>query len=608
MAITILATPDRVHPGYNPIYWFVDSTNKNLPGFRYIFEIKACSPATTVYRELKVAPRPGDGYGYADVSKIIQDYLTNALDLGNPNFIDADNNSIFEYEMAFGEEYIESYELYTAFNTGLTASGSIPANSTLIAGTNSMPFIVGDQVYVDIDSGYIDCRAGIEGYWTIVNSAPGVGLIVIDYNTFCVGSQNISSSFIRYADNRKVRVLGLSSSICSVAFNRAYSFQAFAGYTDANVICVNNTSEIITNAPIENFYIYDWQNLFWNFFDDQTDNVGMIVFETPNNDIFLLNTCALIAPTTIPYIKQINVAPNAGPYQYAGTGSLTDGDYYTVRAIDECGCGLPQSLDVIYNNGTASLTQSLWPNGLYDGGYYYIFFDNQGFYVLWYDSASTTYYLTDSLGATATTFAQSLVAPSNLPLVPLGSTTSGTWQVNSPWIDFETAICVPDLSVGNQTSETRKIYLNKRCPINETQLLFMDRSGSWSSFAFTLREKKSITSEKSNYRKEFGYLGQAQTPDRWTYNIDTAGEITYNVKTEKTLTLQTDWMSGEMSQYFQELITSPEVYLQSTDETNGRYMRVIVLNNSVEILKSKNGKLINYQIQVKFAVNENINI
>jgi hypothetical protein len=136
----------------------------------------------------------------------------------------------------------------------------------------------------------------------------------------------------------------------------------------------------------------------------------------------------------------------------------------------------------------------------------------------------------------------------------------------------------------------------------------MDRSGSWSSFAFSLREKKSITSEKSNYRKEFGYLDQASTPNKWTYNIDTAGEITYNVKTEKTLTLQTDWMTGEMSQYFQELITSPEVYLQSTDETSNKFMRVIVLNNSVEILRSKNGKLINYQIQVKFAVNENINI
>lgn len=606
MAITILATPDRVHPGYNPIYYYVDSTNKNLPGFRYIFEIKLCSFPFSTIRELKIAPRPGDGYGYADLSKIIQDYLTNALDIANNTYISADQNSAFEYQVDFGEEYIESYELYTAFNTGLTAAPGAPANSTLITGTTSMPFIVGDQVYVDIDSGYIDCRAGIDGFWTVTGAAPGFGLIVINYNTFCVGSQNITNSLIRYADNRKIRVTGLSSSTCGVAFNRAYSFLEFAQYSEDDIICVDNNSQILTNAPNDNFYIYPWQNLWWNFFDDITNNVGTILFENPDGTRFLLDTCAL---GVIPYIKQVDVSPNAAAVYYSGPGTfIGEGGSYTVTAVDNCICGFPQSLTIIFDAGAGTLVEDLIPNGTYDGFYFYIWFYLSVGYVLWYDSTSTAYVVTDGLGDLTNLFVQGNIAPGSPPYVPVGTTTGGDWIPQAPWTNFETKVCVPDLTVTNFRSQTKKIYIQDRCPINKTQIVFMDRAGSWSSFAFSLREKKIISSEKKNYRKEFGNLDQSLTPDKWTYKTTDAGEVTYAVTTEKTLTLQTDWMSGEMSQYFQELVTSPEVYLKSTDETANKYIRVIVLNNSMEIQRSKNKKLINYTIQVKFAVNENINI
>jgi hypothetical protein len=135
----------------------------------------------------------------------------------------------------------------------------------------------------------------------------------------------------------------------------------------------------------------------------------------------------------------------------------------------------------------------------------------------------------------------------------------------------------------------------------------MDRAGSWSSFAFTLREKRNITSEKKNYRKEFGYLDQNPSPNVWTYDLTDAGEVTYNVTTEKTYTLTTDWMNDGMSVYFEELITSPETYLKS-DETGGSFLRCIVLTNQVETQRSKNTKLINKTINIKLAVNENINI
>ena len=39
MATTIIAQPPVMMPAYNPIKYIIDNTNKNEPGFRYIFSI-----------------------------------------------------------------------------------------------------------------------------------------------------------------------------------------------------------------------------------------------------------------------------------------------------------------------------------------------------------------------------------------------------------------------------------------------------------------------------------------------------------------------------------------------------------------------------------------
>lgn len=605
MAITILAQPDRVHPGYNPIYFWVNSTNKNQPGFRYIFEIKLCDPPYTVLRELKVAPRPGDKYGYVDLSKIIQDYLKNALDVNTTGWIDADNFSDFKYQIDFGEEYFETYELYWATAIG----GPGGSGGTLLNGTTSIPFVIGDQVYVDVDPGYTDCRQSIQGYWTINGtfSFPPYGDgFRLNVNFQCPGVQNIAGSTIRYADNRKTRVVGLTSSGCIVAFNRAYSFADFRNYDQNQIICSTSSSYILTDAPYKGFYIKPFQNLYWNFFDDQTDNVGMILFENSNGAQFLLDTCASRIPVTIPYIKQADVGPNSNVLLYSGSGSLVDPtvEWYDIQAIDNCGCGLLDSITITFNTGGGTLSTSHTANGLYNGAYFYQFTNGLSVFFLWYDIASMTFVVTDALGSTSTLYVIGTIAPANLPYVFYGNSTAGDWNAIS-FTYFETAPCVPDLSI--KTSEKRRIYIDHRCVINETQILFMDRAGSWSSFAFTLRENRSITSEKKNYRKEFGYLDQNPSPNIWTYDLTDAGEVTYNVTTEKTYTLITDWMTDEMSIYFEELITSPETYLKS-DETGGAFVRCIVMTNQIETQRSKNEKLINKTINVKMAVNENINI
>lgn len=163
------------------------------------------------------------------------------------------------------------------------------------------------------------------------------------------------------------------------------------------------------------------------------------------------------------------------------------------------------------------------------------------------------------------------------------------------------------------TLKKRRVYLDYDCEINTTQLLFLDRAGSYSSFAFPLRVIERGTNEKLTYKNEIGFNEDGQ----WTYNTYDSETKTYNSKVEKTYTLTTDWLNTSMSDYFEELITSPEVYIKLNSETdNGRdgegqptpWLACTVIDTDFINNKQKNKRLINRTITVRLNSNNPINI
>ena len=71
---TIIAQPQQLMPAYNPIKYIIDNTNKNEPGFRYIFTIYSASSSHipgNVVAQYKVLPEFGTGYGEQDISKLM---------------------------------------------------------------------------------------------------------------------------------------------------------------------------------------------------------------------------------------------------------------------------------------------------------------------------------------------------------------------------------------------------------------------------------------------------------------------------------------------------------------------------------------------------------
>ncbi len=75
---------------------------------------------------------------------------------------------------------------------------------------------------------------------------------------------------------------------------------------------------------------------------------------------------------------------------------------------------------------------------------------------------------------------------------------------------------------------------------------------------------------------------------QWGYNTDEFGTRVINPTVEKTYQLNTNWLTYEMNVYYQELITSPQVYIK----INGKYYACIVQENGFEVTRQKNKNLI----------------
>lgn len=170
-----------------------------------------------------------------------------------------------------------------------------------------------------------------------------------------------------------------------------------------------------------------------------------------------------------------------------------------------------------------------------------------------------------------------------------------------------------------------RVHLDRRILISEYHVLFLDRLGSYSSFAFQLKsyERGDVTREIFNKNVQ-GYVNGASN---WTYKSEEMGFIQLNVNVTKSLDINTNWMDEGMAQYFEELVTSPQTFIKIvqyvTDEDDTpiigedgcpvhiaestAYEPCIVQNNAYEVFKQRNKNLIKQSITVKLSNQDNIN-
>ena len=160
MAIGLTGSPQRMTPGYNPVYWYASSTETTEPDFRYLFSVYNVSTSTEL-ADMKILPRWSDDLMEVNISKILDNDLgvfTDDLDI-NDN-VDAFNNtpsSGFQYRVVIGEEY----QYYWEFDDIIFASGKVWA-----IGLTPSEFGLGDAVNVSNAAEYFDFS---DNQWTSGN-------------------------------------------------------------------------------------------------------------------------------------------------------------------------------------------------------------------------------------------------------------------------------------------------------------------------------------------------------------------------------------------------------------------------------------------------------
>ena len=162
------------------------------------------------------------------------------------------------------------------------------------------------------------------------------------------------------------------------------------------------------------------------------------------------------------------------------------------------------------------------------------------------------------------------------------------------------------------SSARYRIMLDRRIRTTEYSILFLDRMGSWNSFAFTLNsyEKGNVTREQFN-QDVAGYINGS---NHWDYELTDRGMTNTYISTETTIDLATNFMTLDMANYFSELISSPFTFVKQSDYSTDcdapvstPYISCNVMTSDYQIYNQRNKNLIKQNITIKLANNNIVN-
>jgi len=490
MAIINIARAQPLMPAYNPIKFIYDSSNNNLQGFKYIFDIYESGTANKI-AEYRVMPVYGTGYGEVDLSKLLQAQVSYDLNLTNTSAYNA-TNSHYKYDVHVGEEYLTT-TLYTAALTQYITSpynGRVQIN---VANT----FVLGDQINItQADLGV--ANPNLEGLFTVLVANPAY--IVVNSLWSLVTNANIDGA-ITYADGRKTITRDIITALDNFVFNGAIRWVEWPVYDYNKFMLNNNTDRFLTNLPIDNFYATLSQDIWLNAVANGSPTPpDTMYFQTSDGDEFEKNV------TAADHVSGISMGPN--------------------------------------NHGVLSVISGALP----------------------------------------------LIKPTT------------EWYL----VRYERN--------GVKSSIDYHVNIDRRVRTVEHSILFLDRMGSWGSFAFTGRAYTTGNVTREQFNKDIPGYVETSGIDRWLYETTETGMTNTYISTDTTIALNTDWMNETMAMYFTELISSPNTYIKLSDYNgdcdvpeSAEYVSCTIVTSTFEEFKQRNKNLIKQSIVVKLANNNIVN-
>ena len=114
-------------------------------------------------------------------------------------------------------------------------------------------------------------------------------------------------------------------------------------------------------------------------------------------------------------------------------------------------------------------------------------------------------------------------------------------------------------SEGNKITETLRIYL--LCPTlkgyEPIRLTWLNQWGVWDYYTFKMKSTKSISTKGSTYQQLEGTWNESI----YLPNGYKGGKKAFRVNAMEKISMNTDFVNESESEWFEELINSPEVYI-----------------------------------------------
>ena len=490
MALVAQATPQVIVPAYNPIKYIYSSSNVNLQGFKFIYDIYQSGTLNKI-AEYRVLPTYATGFGEIDLSKLLQAKVSYDLNLNNTSVYNAPG-SHYKYDVRIGEEYLTT----TSYNLALTQYLTAPyAGRVQINVANT--FIVGDQINIT-QTGAGVTNPNLEGLFTVLVANP-LYIVVNSLWTQIVNANKDGD--ITYADGRKTVVRNLAQQLNRYVFNGAIKWSEWPSYNYQDYMLNGFTDEFLTNYPAGNNEMYATlsQDMWFNAIANGSPTApDTMVFENDGGNIFEKNV------TAVDHLSGISVGPNN-----FGVLSLVFGSGNLIEPTTE---------------------------------YYFFHYERNGV------------------------------------------VSSATYRIN----------------------------IDRRIRTTEYSILFLDRLGSWGSFAFTLNsyEKGNVTREQFN-QDVAGYINGS---NQWDYELTDRGMTNTYISTETTIDLATNFMTMDMANYFTELISSPFTYVKKSSYANDcdvpeseDYISCNIMTSDYQVYNQRNKNLIKQNVTIKLANNNIVN-
>jgi len=144
----------------------------------------------------------------------------------------------------------------------------------------------------------------------------------------------------------------------------------------------------------------------------------------------------------------------------------------------------------------------------------------------------------------------------------------------------------------NVAVKTITIEIVAKCSKFDTiRLHWLNNLGGWDSYNFTKQSIKAMDIERKQFKKMMS-IGYSKS-DRLKTN--------YNTTIIDKLQINSDWISDDMADWFQGLLTSPIVYLERGSDN---FVSVNITNSSYLIQEYLNGRKIhNLQLDIEYSYN-----